>query len=402
MIPEFLIGAVCLGVLGLRLLLERRAVSRWRGASELRIVVTGTRGKSTVTRLIAGALRAAGLTVLAKTTGSRPVIILPDGEEREVDRPGPASILEQKDLLKLAAGLGVRAVVSELMAVRPEVLAVESRRLFQPQAVVITNVRVDHREEQGGTRSRTAASLSSAIAPGSTVYVPDREFQPEFEREARRLGATLVRVGPTPALSAPPDGGLGDGRLAAFPEDLDLALAMTDRLGIPRETALRGMAAARPDFGVLKAWEADLGRPAAHWTLVSAFAANDPESTRRALDRLDAVRTAPPRELVGVLNLRADRGDRTRQWIEALDNGFFAGFAALYIIGAHVRARRWRRPAARPPLLRPLEARAPEPVMAALVGAHRAGAVVVGLGNMGGSGGALVEHWERIGRPHAL
>lgn len=28
--------------------------------------------------------------------------------------------------------------------------------------------------------------------------------------------------------------------------------------------------------------------------------------------------------------------------------------------------------------------------------------VLIGLGNIGGTGTALVEHWEKIGRPHAL
>jgi hypothetical protein len=103
-----------------------------------------------------------------------------------------------------------------------------------------------------------------------------------------------------------------------------------------------------------------------------------------------------------VLNLRSDRGDRTLQWIDALDEGFFGAFAALYVVGAHTRAGRWRRPSGAPPALRPLEARAAEPLMAAIVGAHRGGGLLVGLGNMGGLGRSLVEHWERIGRTHAL
>src|SRR3954471_10732401 len=47
----------------------------------VRIHVGGTRGKSTTTRLIATGLRAGGVRVLAKTTGSEPRLILPDGSE---------------------------------------------------------------------------------------------------------------------------------------------------------------------------------------------------------------------------------------------------------------------------------------------------------------------------------
>ncbi len=187
-----------------------------------------------------------------------------------------------------------------------------------------------------------------------------------------------------------------------FDGDLALALAVSGHLGVPEETALRGIAGARPDFGSLRVWDAVLGDPPTLWTLVSAFAANDPESSRRAMERLPGSRGTAPRDLVGVLNLRRDRGDRTLQWIDALDKGFFGGFAALYVVGAHTRAGRWRRPFRLFARAQAARGRAAEPLMAAIVGAHREGAVLVGLGNMGGLGRSLVEHWERIGRTHAL
>jgi hypothetical protein len=56
------------------------------------LVFSATRGKSGTTRLIAAGLRASGARVLAKTTGSKPRLVFPDGSEREIPRPGPASI----------------------------------------------------------------------------------------------------------------------------------------------------------------------------------------------------------------------------------------------------------------------------------------------------------------------
>ena len=399
-IRELLTIAGCLAALFAYLLLERQAVARSAGRIPLRIAVTGTRGKSTVTRLIAASLRAHGRPVLAKTTGSKAMLILPDGSEVEIVRRGLPTILEQKKILRRGPELGVEVLVSELMSVRPGVLAVESRRLLRPQVLVITNVRLDHREEMGKTRAEIARGLASAVPPGATVFILEEELRPELERAASEAGARLITVkgGPRrqlmPALQ--PDAGQW------FDGDLALALAVSGHLGVPEETALRGIAGARPDFGSLRAWDAVLGDPPAPWTLVSAFAANDPESSRRALERLPGSRGTAPRDLVGVLNLRRDRGDRTLQWIDALDEGFFGGFAALYVVGAHTRAGRWRRPSVTSPALKPLEARAAEPLMAAIVGAHREGAVLVGLGNMGGLGRSLVEHWETIGRTHAL
>ena len=400
-IRELLTIAGCLGVVACHLFLERRAVARACGRVPLRIGVTGTRGKSTVTRLIAASLRADGRAVLAKTTGSKAMIILPDGAEEEIPRRGLPSILEQMRLLKRAVALDARVLVSELMSVQPAILAVESRRLIRPQILVITNARVDHREEMGETRSEIARGLAAAIPAGATVFVLEEENQPEFERAASEAGSRLVTVGERsrpPAEVSWPNRSPGQ----VFDGDIRLALAVADELGVDPEPALRGIAGARPDFGSLRAWDAVLGEPPAPWTLVSAFAANDPESSRRALARLAGLQREQPRELVGVLNLRADRGDRTLQWVEALDSGFFSGFAALYIIGAHTGAARWRRRAPAAPAVRPLRAGSAEAILAAVTRSHGGGAVLVGLGNMGGLGGTLVEHWEKIGRTHAL
>ena len=89
---EFAVLTACLVALLVYLAREKARLSRALRRVPRRIAVAGTRGKSGVTRLIAAGLRASGAKVLAKTTGSKPVLILPDGSEREIARPGPASI----------------------------------------------------------------------------------------------------------------------------------------------------------------------------------------------------------------------------------------------------------------------------------------------------------------------
>ena len=75
-----------IAILGLTLLgvvvswwIERRDYERQLNKLKIRIYVNGIRGKSTVTRLIAGVLREAGIQTLAKTTGSAAMVILPNG-----------------------------------------------------------------------------------------------------------------------------------------------------------------------------------------------------------------------------------------------------------------------------------------------------------------------------------
>src|SRR5262245_53156976 len=85
---ELVIFLVCLACMWLTSWRHRRHLR----AVRLRIHVAGTRGKSTTTRLIAAGLRAGGCKVLAKTTGSEPRLILPDGFEALWPRRGPAAV----------------------------------------------------------------------------------------------------------------------------------------------------------------------------------------------------------------------------------------------------------------------------------------------------------------------
>src|SRR5258707_3853572 len=89
-------------------------------AIPVRIHVAGTRGKSTTTRLIAAGLRAGGRRVMAKTTGSQPRLILPDGSEEIWPRRGPAAVREQMRLFARAARSGADTVLVECLAIRPE------------------------------------------------------------------------------------------------------------------------------------------------------------------------------------------------------------------------------------------------------------------------------------------
>jgi len=398
---SLIITAILLGLILGFLLIERLVIDRRLRRLTVRIAVTGTRGKSSVARLIAGALRESGRRVLAKTTGSAPVVILPDSNEREVPRSGPATILENKSVMRLAGVHKADALVCEMMSITPECLRVESARLIKPSLLVITNVRLDHREEQGRTLQEIARSLSSAIRPGCMVLVPEEDFFSVFEETASRVGAKLLRV---------PGGNNWISEAASripaeFEENIRLALAAADLCGLDRSDALKGMIKAKPDLGGLKVLRARLGEPPAAWHFVSAFAANEPESTRRALDKLREMVPGSGMRRTAVLNLRQDRGDRTLQWLEAVKNGFFAEFDSVAIVGNPAVAALRRKvrliekdsriPAGRVVVL---PERSPERITGTLTArpANARGGLIVGVGNMGGLGRGLVEYWEHL------
>ncbi|MBU2437547.1 MAG: hypothetical protein KKC69_00150, partial [Acidobacteria bacterium] len=130
---------------------------------------------------------------------------------------------------------------------------------------------------------------------------------------------------------------------------------------------------------------------------VSAFAANDPLSTRMALERL-RVKTEGYNQRIGLLNLRADRGDRTRQWLNALSEERFLDIREFVLLGEPVRPVRKKLQAAGysvPCVFGP--GVPPDVLMNNLFDRFGGGFVLLGMGNMAGAASRLVRYWEKTG-----
>jgi len=357
--------------------------------------------------LLVSALREAGFRVLGKTTGSRAMLLFPGGGEAELARRGRPSVLEQIKVLHRAAGASADAVVTEMMAIRPELLRVESLRILQPHILILTNARIDHTEYWGPSRETAARCLAAAMAPGCAVFVADDDMLPVWEEEALRRGARLHPVGLAADEEASDYGEPGKGKehdlTLEFKTDVTLAQAVTDYLEIDRAAARRGFRQALPDLGSLRIWRWRPQAAALARDCVNAFAANDPASTRLVIHKLSDLGFFGGRPVFGLLNLRRDRGDRTLQWVEAFRAGAFPELAELFVVGEQARvferltARRGGRIQARA-----LRGRKAEEIMAGLGALTSAPAVILGMGNMAGAGRKLVEYWEREGEGLAV
>ena len=374
----------------LYLLFERFLLDRRLESISLRIAVTGTRGKSSVVRLLASILRADGRKVVAKTTGSEPRCLLPDGKEVEVPRRGIPSIIEQKKLIKRAAAMGADCVVAEIMSIHPENHRIESHRLLRPQIVVLTNVRLDHTDAMGETEDEIAEVLALGFAPGATLFVPESENRQAFASAVDEMGGSLVGVtGRVEAESAR--------ERPEFPDNIDLARAVGRHLGIAEEVIAAGIHDAAADAGAVRVWEYRSEQAAKSCYLVSGFAANDPESTLQVVARVRETLPSCPEHLTGLLALRPDRGDRTVQWIEAIRSGDLDCFNRLYVVGGHAHAMKRMLPG-----LRLLRGDRPEQMMATIMADIGNDGVLFGCGNYVGTGQLLVDHWERTGTRHGL
>lgn len=388
-ISGFAVTAGTLVLFSLYLCLERWALKGLLDRIPLRIGVTGARGKSSVVRMITSILKESHGPVLAKTTGSQPVVYLPDGTETTIKRRGPISILEQKRVLKSAVNGSAQTVVMEMMSIRPESLWVEAHRLLQPDLLVITNFRRDHREHWGDTRAEVLSALRSAITPGCSVIVPEEEDSPGLQEAAAEIGTDLALI---PPLTREEMRSLGS-RVSSleFEPNPRLAVAVAEHLGIARELALRSLDASTSDRGGMRVWCFDADRPLRSWYFANAFAANEPESSRLALEKLQASSDLEYTRILAVLNLRSDRPDRTLQWAEAVQSREFSEVAKIYVTGGHGLAFKRKVCRSLPEAdIHVLRQRTADGVFAVL-SAEAAGALVLGVGNLGGLGGALVE-----------
>lgn len=401
LITEIVVTGAVFLVFVIYLYVEKNRFCRWTDNIPLRICVTGTRGKSSVTRLIAAVLRESGYRVLAKTTGSGPAMINPDGTEKEIIRHGRPSILEAKRVLKIANEQRVQAVALELMGILPESVYVESVRMFKPHILVITNVRHDHMAQMGSTKEEIASCFASAVPEDGLAFVLENEFFSVYQAVAEQRGSRIIQVN-----RESQDSLIGDkGRRPSpfeFTGNIDLALAVSEHLDICREKALRAMASAFPDFGSLKVWTAAEDSLLKPWFFVSAFAANDPQSTREVFSSGKIRALLEGRKVIGLLNFREDRGDRTLQWVEALERNEFPELDRIVLLGHHAFAARRRLSDIVKERILVWPKHSPAEIIQKLSGLEKDGVVLVGMGNMQGSGKAFIDFWEATGRRYDI
>ena len=142
----------------------------------LRIHVNGSRGKSSITRLIAAGLNTGGISTFAKTTGSATRFIHPDGAEDVVRRNGMANISEQIRVIKNISKHHADAAVIECMAIRPYLQKIEATQIVQPHISVISNIRSDHVDVMGEKLSDIARSMLAAAPEESELFITGKTW----------------------------------------------------------------------------------------------------------------------------------------------------------------------------------------------------------------------------------
>lgn len=299
---------------------------------EVTLHVNGIRGKSTVTRLLAGVMREGGYTTIAKTTGSAARVIEPDGTEFPIRRWGAPSIHEQVDVVRQHVSEHVNALVIECMAVRPLYQRYSQDFLVRSNITIITNVRLDHQEEMGETLEEIADSLSETIPRGGLLITA--EEQPHLrERLARNAAARGSRVIFADPAAVRPQEMRGFDYLQ-FRSNVAIGFALADHLAIPRERALAGMWKAVPDVGAIRLRTYEIKGKQITW--VPMFAANDRESVVQQLVQLTPM-LPPDATLLALLNNRVDRGRRALLFTDMVPDEIGPMVDEVVLLGAYER-----------------------------------------------------------------
>jgi poly-gamma-glutamate synthase PgsB/CapB len=365
-------------------IVERRRHRRNLALIPTRIVVNGIRGKSSITRLCAGALRGGGMVTVAKTTGTAARFIAPDGSERPVSRRfGLANIVEQIGIVRDAVGFSPEALVIECMAVSPDLQEVNEQELIRSTVCVISNVREDHLTEMGPTLDDVARSLSRSMPTGGICVTAERERVHILREEAARRNCLLVEVDP----ESVSDAEIGRFSSIAFKENVAIALAVAALAGIDREAALHGMLVAAPDPGALTVHRYELAGDR-RVVFANIFAANDPDSTLMNFELLLQRRLiVDPVNLV--INCRADRLERNGQ-MGALTGRIVPD--RIVLIGEQTRSAKAAIPDHLADRVVDLGGKLPFAALLEHLVTDRAGAAsVVAVGNIHGQGEVLLD-----------
>jgi len=328
--------AVLLALGVMETLLHRRILRRL----PVRVHVNGTRGKTSVVRLIAAGLRGGGKRVCSKTTGSFAAVTGPDGEDYPLYRPNQPNIIEQMRVMRRLAGFEPEIIVMECMALQPHFQSLTERQMVRSTHGVITNARADHLDVMGPGPADVALALAGTVPYGARLFTAEHEYLDTF-RMAAKDRKTEVFATTEDDVAQVTNDELARFKYAEHAENVALALNVCKALGVERAAALAGMQQLEPEVGATQVQTIDFfGRDI---IFVNAFAANDPDSTEIIWERV-IEHYGQDRYKLAVVNCRFDRPHRSQQLAEVAgrwtpaDHYVLTGSGTLLFARAAVRA----------------------------------------------------------------
>jgi poly-gamma-glutamate synthase PgsB/CapB len=355
----------------------------------IRIHINGTRGKSSITRLIGAALREGGIKTITKVTGTYPRLIMENGCEVAIYRKAEPNIIEQLSIIKFASKRKAQAIVMECMAVQPQYQWITETKMLHSTIGVITNVRLDHIDVMGYTLPEIAEALGNTIPKNQNLFTAEKILFNKLKEISEKRNC-IIHLADENLVTEEEMKGFG---YIEHKENVALALAVSEHLGIDRKVALKGMYKAIPDAGALRLSRVNVFQKKINF--FNAFAANDPQSTLMIWKKI--------KEEIGLhgvkmilLNTRQDRLDRAKQLTGMIGSELNNQFDYLILIGqsAEVVEELAVTSGIKRNKIVNLGWTEPEAVFEAILAYTIEQSTVVAIGNMGGMGGKVADFFE--------
>lgn len=273
----------------------------------IRIHINGTRGKSSVTRLIGAGLREGNMRAITKVTGTFPRLILADGTEAKIRRKAGANILEQLNIIEYAAKQKAEVLLIECMALQPIFQKITEEQMVRATIGVITNIRLDHLDVMGPTIKNVGEALSETVPKNGVLFTSEDKHIKFLEHKCKVKGAKFNRSLASTISNEDMEGF----KYIEHKDNVALALDICNYLGIDKKTALKGMKKMIPDEGVLIRNTVVKGEKTIHF--YNAFAANDPESSSMIWKSIQS--NVVDDQMIFLLTIRHDRQSRAIQLI---------------------------------------------------------------------------------------
>lgn len=276
---------------------------------KIRILVNGTRGKTSTTRIIASAMQSHGIRTIARTTGSAAEVIYPDGIVKPIERKKKARITELIDFVHIAKKENVDCIVVECMALKGENQRIVAQKLIRPTHVVITNCYVDHIVEIGSTEEETVATLAKSIHPDSEVFALDcriGQYSSHFHKVEKEHFDLNMNI-------------------PIHDDNIALAKAVLSSFDIGDDEIISSLGNVSPDIGLHKEIRFSSGSK-----FLPYFSINDSTSMIQALHKFES------EHLFLIYNNRKDREYRLKPFIDSVGTSGVK-VEKIYVIGDYPR-----------------------------------------------------------------
>ena len=168
--------------------------------TKFRIVVMGTRGKSSVVRNLHNLFHRSGYSVLSRETGLFPIVY--DNDRR--------TFLKREGSIPLGRSMEIKAILEMFRGEEHDIIVLENNAIeedyarkfnesIRPDLVIITTISLDHILAQGGTLGEVAETFINSIPPGIPIlfWTNHRPEYRAFRKACRENGVNAdILFGP--------------------------------------------------------------------------------------------------------------------------------------------------------------------------------------------------------------